>query len=151
CPGCLRGDKKTPYYRKRWRLALSIVCPDCECYLYDCCSRCGSPVCFFRNSIGIKSHETFKHWAICSNCKRDLRESELKQAPSDIVNMQKHLYEIIEKGFNNRIIFPILYFDVLHQVAKLLVTSRPRLQSLKKDIFKHHDMEYFTVHSMKPI
>ena len=151
CPGCLRRDKKTPYYRKRWRLALSIVCPDCECYLYDCCSWCGSPVCFFRNSIGIKNHETFKHWAICSNCKRDLKESELKQASPGIVNLQKHLYEIIENGFNNRIIFPILYFDVLHQVVKLLITSRPRLQSLRKDIFKHHDMKYFAVHSMKPI
>ena len=151
CPGCLKRDAKMPYYRKIWRLALSFVCPVCECYLHDCCPWCGSPVCFFRNSIGLPNQATFKHWGICSNCKKDLRDSEIKHAPSDVVKIQKHLYEVLETGFNSKVIYPILYFDVLHQMIKLLVTSRSRLQSLRKDLFKHHEMPFFTLRSCKPV
>lgn len=56
CTGCLQHDAGTPYYRKRWRYALSFACVDCGCYLHDCCPWCGSPVCFFRNSIGLPGY-----------------------------------------------------------------------------------------------
>jgi len=151
CPGCLSNDQKNPYYRKKWRLALSIVCPDCECYLYDCCPRCRSPICFFRNSIGLTNHAIFKHWGTCYNCKKDLRENEIKHAPADVVKLQKHLYEILETGFNSKVIYPILYFDVLHQVIKLLITPRAKLQPLRKDLFKQHEMPFFSIRSGKPI
>lgn len=52
CPGCLSKDGCKPYYRKQWRLSLSVICPDCECYLQNECPKCSAPVFSFR--IGAK-------------------------------------------------------------------------------------------------
>ena len=43
CPQCLDEDTE-PYFRKRWRLALSTVCTKHRCYLLDACPECESPL-----------------------------------------------------------------------------------------------------------
>lgn len=151
CPGCLKRDKKIPYYRKAWRLSFSLTCVHCGCYLYDCCPWCGVPICFFRNSIGISNQVTFKNWVTCSNCKRDLRDGKIIDAPKEIVEMQKHLYEILEFGLSSKVIYPIQYFDVLHQIVRLLSTYRSRFQPLRRDLFKEHKIPFFIVQSDRTI
>lgn len=47
--------------------------------------------------------------------------------------------------------YPILYFDVLHQVIQLLITCKPRLQSLRKDLFEQHQVLYYILSCGKPI
>lgn len=150
CTGCLQHDAGTPYYRKRWRLALSFACVDCGCYLHDCCPWCGSPVCFFRNSIGLPNQTTFKNWVTCFQCKRDLRDSEVKPAQRQMIEVQKNLYSILNDGMNSRIFYPIQYFDVLSQIVKMLISYRARLQSLRKDLFKYHNVPYFIEQCNKP-
>lgn len=70
CSACLSHDR-TPYYRKTWRLAWHIGCPLHNIRLHDCCWSCRAPV---------QPHQLVaedKHLAICSNCKKDLREAPL--------------------------------------------------------------------------
>ena len=43
CPECLMTDRE-PYFRRRWRLAVSIVCTRHGCELADACPACDSPV-----------------------------------------------------------------------------------------------------------
>lgn len=150
CPSCLQQDTETPYYRKKWRLALTFVCMACGCYLYDCCPWCGSPICFFRNSIGLSNQACFKNWVTCSNCKRDLRDADIEKAPDQIIEVQKRLYDIMEFGFNNRIVYPIQYFDVLGLMVKILISYRPRVQSLRKELFQQLKIPFFTLQCNKP-
>ncbi|MEI6949642.1 TniQ family protein [Paraflavisolibacter sp. H34] len=150
CPGCLTHDAEMPYYRKKWRLALTFACVECGCYLYDCCPWCGSPICFFRNSIGLINQGSFKGWVTCFNCKKDLRKSNIKQAPDEVIEVQKKLYDILEFGLGCRIVYPIQYFDVLGFMVKILVSSRLRFQSLREDLLKYHKVPFFTSESNRP-
>ena len=151
CPCCLQRDAENPYYRKKWRLALSFACVDCGCHLQDCCPWCDAPICFFRNAIGLVNQATFKNWVVCSNCKRDLRESKTKPASEEHTQVQRHLYEILQYGYSSNVMYPILYFDVLHQIIQLLITCRPRLQSLRRDLFEQQKMPFFILSSSIPI
>jgi hypothetical protein len=43
CPACLSVDAR-PYFRRSWRLAYVVCCPEHACRLHDRCWQCGKPV-----------------------------------------------------------------------------------------------------------
>ena len=43
CPACLAVDAR-PYFRRSWRLASMVACPEHGCRLHDRCWSCGNPV-----------------------------------------------------------------------------------------------------------
>jgi len=120
CPSCLKKDGDTPYFRKRWRLALSIVCPTCGSYLHDCCPQCKQPVIFYRNELGRKNMQPTYKLSQCHNCQYDLSNTPAVVASREIVDMQVSLYEILELGWDNRIIYPFQYFDVMRSLTHFL-------------------------------
>lgn len=54
CPKCLEDSKIPPYYRKQWRLTLSVCCTNCKILLQDCCWFCKSPVVFLETILEAK-------------------------------------------------------------------------------------------------
>lgn len=110
CPKCLKKDK-APYFRKHWRLSISIICIECEVYLHEKCPNCYKPVVFYKSDFSLKN---------CFNCQYDLSLAKTKKAPQKHLKMQIELFRIMNEGWNSRVIYPHLYFDVLHQILKII-------------------------------
>jgi hypothetical protein len=124
-PQCLHQDSTTPYYRTQWRLALFDVCTSCGVFLHEKCPMCEKPVTFFRLELGRKSSLPDSPISFCFNCRFDLATAPVVRASIDYINGQVELLRILHQGLDKQVIFPHLYFDVLHQIVKLLTSSRP--------------------------
>lgn len=48
CTSCLRSDK-VPYWRRSWRLAITLICPIHHHRLIDSCRACGAPIVLARD------------------------------------------------------------------------------------------------------
>ncbi len=143
CPNCLLKDDKSPYFRKLWRLGFSIVCNECNCFLYDCCPWCKSGIMYFRTTIGREKHfSNAKNIRDCHRCGRRLSSRKYKVAPDNLVAIQNELYNIMNYGYNDRIIYPHQYFRVLHFLARLVSSSRNNIQSLQKEICESIDVDF---------
>lgn len=70
CPLCLRNDR-VPYYRKRWRVALTTVCPVHGIMLLDRCPECQASIAAHRIDM---RDQTFSERALsfCHACGFDL-------------------------------------------------------------------------------
>jgi TniQ len=134
CPECLSEDKE-PYFRRRWRLAFITICEKHCTLLRDRCPKCGAPVSYHRVRIDAASV------TLCSKCGFDLR-----QAKPMIVDcfgqlyLQHKLLKAVKDGYvllPGRIpVYSHLYFAVLHQVLKLLVT-REKAHKLCRQVRKY--------------
>ncbi|WP_083916905.1 TniQ family protein [Thioalkalivibrio sp. ALJ24] len=69
CPSCLREDD-IPYFRRQWRLAFHVTCPEHGAHLRDECPVCRSPVLFHR----VRSVDA--PLSVCGGCGFDLRQAE---------------------------------------------------------------------------
>jgi hypothetical protein len=147
CPACFK--KGNVYYKKVWRLSFSTVCPECGCYLDDCCPNCGCPICFYRNTIGDTYSPPENKFAHCYNCNMNLKQTKTKIAPSSLVEVQKHLYDILGNDYSKEIILSIQYFDVLNTVVKILTSSKQRFTSFREELFRAHQAPHFTPKSKK--
>lgn len=119
CPSCFKKDN-TPYFRKHWRLSIAIICTECGVYLHDKCPACDEPVKFDKTGFKIKNgfyEHSFKN---CYNCQFDLSKASLQLAPTKYLKMQIELYRIIKEGWNEKVIYPHLYFDVLYHILKII-------------------------------
>lgn len=134
CPGCLTRDGDSPYFRKKWRLSLSVVCPTCSTLLLDRCPWCNQPVCFFRNELGQRSSQVALSIATCYACKKDLRRAHTHLAPDSLLMRQQQLYDFIEKGYTADLQYSHLYFDVLYHVLGLLTSRHKKGGALQKAI-----------------
>ncbi|NKX68265.1 TniQ family protein (plasmid) [Labrenzia sp. 5N] len=67
CPCCLAEDAQ-PYFRRRWRLATWISCPDHGCGLRDRCRSCGS-------GIAASDQPDLAPQHLCVRCGFDLRRA----------------------------------------------------------------------------
>lgn len=126
CPLCLKNDNE-PYFRKHWRLSISIICTNCGVYLHEKCPKCKKPVVFFRNDIGNKNKQPPETISSCYNCEYDLSKSPILYASSKCFENQKTLFTILDNGLNKEIIYPHLYFEVLHQIIKILLNRKTKL------------------------
>jgi hypothetical protein len=146
CPECLRRDGATPYYRTHWRLAFFDVCTTCGVYLHDSCPECKMPITFFRVELGHKSLLPDRPISSCFNCRFDLTTTPVVMTSMQHSAAQTELLRIMQQGWNEQVSFPHLYFDVLHQLVKILTSSRPICMSLQKLVDKETSWSPLAVH-----
>ena len=137
CPTCLHNDGNTPYFRTHWRLALSQVCTRCGVYLQEKCPACERPVTFFRVEVGRKSALPDTPISHCFYCALDLASIPREKASSPDMKRQLELERILREGWEEGVFYPHLYFDVLHQIIKLLASPNPRCAALQVAVDKH--------------
>lgn len=131
CPECLSKDREDPFFRKTWRLAFSTCCPECNIQLLDQCPECGKPIMFFRNELGKKTSQSDRPISFCYNCGFNLTTSERIVASAQELSIQQRLYSIMKEGYCSNVIYPILFFDVLHFLVKLLAGNLTLSQNIR--------------------
>lgn len=146
CPSCLRKDTD-PFFRKKWRLSMSVVCPDCEIELVDMCPKCKAPLAFHRLEVGIKEDILTKDMCQCFNCYYDLRKAPIKPANPSLVYLQRNLYSILDEGFSEYTQYSHLYFDALHQILRILESPLSKLQQFDKEICVRSNVKYIGLKS----
>lgn len=134
CPECLRKDGEDPYFRKKWRLSLSVVCVECGVYLKDRCTECMAPVVFFRTELGKRNQLPQGSIACCYRCGTNLAETESERAPKRLIAAQRMLYRVMKQGWKKEVFFPHLYFDVVYQLLNMLTSRSDRNKKLQKDL-----------------
>jgi hypothetical protein len=155
CPSCLKKDNNDPYYRKSWRLSLSIICESCGCYLRDCCSNCKNPIAFHRNYLGKQTNYDDIEVSTCFFCGFNLSNSRIIHAEEKYVKMQEKINRILRKQTEKRNAYPHLYFDVLHHLIQALIhnieiSNRPR--KIKKndkifESFRINERKFYLTHA----
>lgn len=128
CPGCLSNDEE-PYFRKSWRLTLSVLCTRCHTLLHDRCPSCGSPVTFFRSDIGFKTAIAKNPITECSRCGFDLRQSPRYPPVIGTFGFQSKINQTILSGRWRNLHPSREYFDVLYQILKILRSKSKKFQS----------------------
>lgn len=119
CPLCLFEDK-TPYLRRRWRLALQVVCAQHGVLLQDRCGSCGSPLVPHRADMHTTStlprHNTIRQ---CGNCRQSVVAA-ATPAPQEAIDAQRYIDRALGQGFvmlpNLGAVYSHLYFDGLRQL-----------------------------------
>lgn len=118
CPLCLREDERQ-YYRKKWRLAFSVVCTKHHCFLNDRCPKCSTPLTPY---LACKAGRL----DVCYKCGRVLGNTTISEPDSEkIVTVVENLYKILDDGYVMRAEVPVyshLYFSVLHQILRLMLS-----------------------------
>lgn len=132
CPLCLFSDP-VPYYRRRWRLALTTICDKHGTMLHDRCPRCGVPVIFFRNDLGHRRDYQLGKPTLCWQCGFDLVRAAAYGPPApdqmSLVAMRS-MVTFLDLGWwfcgNETLPYAHLYFDVLRQLLVVLSSRRGR-------------------------
>ncbi|TWB36921.1 TniQ family protein [Nitrospirillum pindoramense] len=117
CPLCLREDA-TPYLRRTWRLALWSCCPRHGCIMHDACPHCGAALMAHRA-------EAIER---CGACDGTLTSALTLQADFGALVLQQRTSAILARGWamlgDATFVRSHLYFDLLHQVMRLLASRR---------------------------
>lgn len=128
CAECLASDLM-PYFRKKWRLSLSVVCERHGVMLRDCCPACGASISFHEGDFKRWKFREFVSLEFCRNCGTDLKSetgSSIVALP-ELLMFQKNLYKILET--NDPILgeghpaFPHLFFNGLHCILRVLASN----------------------------
>ena len=119
CPQCLLEDEQ-PYFRKQWRLSLSVACLKHQCFLFDRCPHCNEPVTPY---IACKTG----FLGLCPACKKDIGCGCVTDfAPNDVLVVVEEMRKIYTDGFvliEGMPVYSHLYFSVLHQILKLFMSK----------------------------
>ena len=137
CAGCFIKDKDEPYFRRKWRLSLSVVCPDCNLKLYDHCPKCCFPITYFRMELGHKTEVTTLPLSTCVFCKFNLKKSKLIGASKSAVSFQKDLYSLLDNGCSENFQYSHLYFEGFRHILKLLSSAQKKTDILRSIICKN--------------
>jgi hypothetical protein len=141
CPGCFRNDN-IPYYRKKWRLSLSVVCPDCKINLIERCPKCDSPISFHRLEVGRKESILKHDVCLCHECSFDFRKTKAKAANESLINFQSFLYSTLDRGYNDSNQYSHLYFDVVYQMNRIISSSQEKFRAFDKELSKRSGLKY---------
>ena len=119
CPVCLTDDK-TPFLRRRWRLALEVVCAQHGVLLQDRCGSCGSPLAPHRGDMHATS--TFPQRSThrrCGHCRCSVVASAVKVS-REAIAAQQRIDRVLDLGYatlpNQGAVYSHLYFDGLRQL-----------------------------------
>ena len=125
CPLCLIEDVE-PYYRRRWRLAITSTCPSHGVVLADRCHDCGAPA---------VPHRGADPW--CHICTADRRAHPVMAAESQALQFEFRLSEMLAPDVVPRTeleaIHPLAYFGLVRQVMTVL-SSGERSQGLRDEV-----------------
>lgn len=119
CPHCFAEDK-TPYLRRRWRLALVMVCARHGVLLQDRCGHCGNPLAPHRVDMktagSFPQHSTLRR---CGHCLSSVIAATTPATP-EAVDLQQCIDRALDFGFvllpNQGPVYSHLYFDGLRQL-----------------------------------
>lgn len=144
CPKCLKADKAEPYYRRKWRLSLSVVCPQCKCYLHEKCHACSSPVNFHRIELGRREQIPYFPLTTCYKCLSDLRTAPVVRAPAALLKMQEKLYQFLDSGYclEYQCQYSHLFFSALRQIVKLLCSKVEVFERLNRGVCEEMGIEF---------
>lgn len=128
CPACLSEGES--FFRREWRLAWAACCPNHGIVLLDRCPWCRSPVIPHRaNPL-----------TSCFSCDSDLREAPTSPATWAVAQLHRKAAAMLVQGYGiwGDWVFqrPFLFFDLLHQVLKVLATG-PRSARLRRYTADH--------------
>lgn len=139
CARCLEEDR-APYWRRRWRLALTAVCHLHGVTLHDRCPKCGAPVNFHREELGDRWKIVARSLSLCHSCRFDLRGASTlagREVWISEIRFQQKLLDGIEQGWveigAGQRVYSHLYFAVVHQLMRLLATG-PRAVPLQDEV-----------------
>lgn len=139
CPRCLSRDSE-PYFRKFWRLGISVVCTECQLLLHDCCPNCRSPISFFRTDVGFKIAIAPKAITICPKCDFDLKESPRYSPMLGTIGFQIKINKIIETNRWRKDYSSLEYLNVLYQILKILKSESSVFKSFNDLILDSESM-----------
>jgi hypothetical protein len=134
CPLCLTEDKKSPYYRKHWRLGFITTCLRHFIQLHDRCPDCNNPISLKRLK---KPKQAIIYHPMdivyCSKCGFDLRTASVNQSsPEEVefnqINFKQYAYGYGEVG-NQEFQYSNLYFEGIRRLLSFLICS-PKGQQL---------------------
>ncbi|HET9504243.1 MAG TPA: TniQ family protein [Hymenobacter sp.] len=132
CPSCFQQDGARPYYRRWWRLALAVGCPECGCQLLDECPFCKQPVVFHRSEIGRKRELATYPLSCCTSCFADFADLRTEVVPPLVLRFQQEWYQRITDSRDTGNGYE--YFDVLHQLLMLLSSRKPSLLGFQRAV-----------------
>lgn len=124
CPRCLMEDPE-PYYRKRWRVAFYTWCSRHNTMLHDRCPKCGAPVVFQRRELGQFGRIDGGAITLCHACDFNLSSSPVRIVTflNEAIGQESSLaIRYLEDSNTVSDRFNPEYFDVLHQLCRLMVT-----------------------------
>jgi Zn ribbon nucleic-acid-binding protein len=153
CPLCLKEDN-VPYYRKEWRLAFNVICTKHKIRMIDKCINCNSVIAFHRNDFKNRNYATTSPITECYKCGFDLIQSPTEaENNSNFIDFISLLHTTLKNGFlilNDRFIYSHMYFEVLHQLFKILSLDRHGAK-LRKIIESYSGITYKPNSSNKKI
>lgn len=129
CPTCLFWDP-IPYFRRRWRLALSTICDRHGSLLHDRCTECGAPVIYFRNDLGLRKYGRLGNHTLCWHCGFDYRRAPVYAADwldAETYIALRSLLTFIDDGIAVAGLhyhqYAHLWLQVLHRLCEILASS----------------------------
>ncbi len=133
CPTCLAEDA-TPYFRKRWRIALNTVCTRHCTMLLDRCPECGAGVSFHRLDMTRADAIEVTPLSYCHSCGFDLRNAAIKksivydrEASQLLFQLNRQFDQDIELGSE----WDVGQLAVMHQLCRIM-TARSRHVHLRE-------------------
>ncbi len=130
CPSCLFFDP-APYFRRRWRLALTTVCDVHGTLMHDRCPCCGAPVIFFRNDLGHRRDYQLGAITLCWLCGFNLVRAAVYSPPApDSMSLvaMRSIATFLDMGWwfcgDEALHYAHLYFEVLRLLLVVLSSSR---------------------------
>ena len=152
CPACLAEDKE-PYFRRNWRLAFIVICPEHRIPLLDKCMSCGTVVSL--NKVFNNKDLSLFAFSItsCHKCKEDLGRKADHRKPvltddSDELKFQKYLVSVIGNGWAeislNERVYAALFFEVLHRITEIFSIG-PRAGEIRRNAIQHFGIDNFDI------
>jgi len=102
CPQCLANDDR-PYFRKTWRLALSVLCTVHGTWLRDGCPWCDAPISFHEGDYGQQMPSQLSRVTRCPQCNgrlTELPEEAPHEPPAALFDFQARILNAIHHGFS---------------------------------------------------
>jgi hypothetical protein len=146
CPACLKGDRE-PYFRKTWRLSLSVACVRHGVLLVEQCAHCKATIqphrADHRNRSWLPAGITLAH---CWNCHSDLRDQSCEDAPDAVLDMQRQLLQVFDKGHVDAAGCAGLHSYLFLQGVRVLIAALLRIPEFRQEgISERQQFELFNV------
>lgn len=129
CPECLADGQ--PYYRRSWRIAITIACERHGRLLNDACPNCGDAVNFHRADLDDRDEHVARILTACSSCGTDLRRARparaLRHEFDTALEMQGEMLAVALEKLPARLgqtdLHPVVYFAVLRHLMQLIAAG----------------------------
>jgi hypothetical protein len=125
CRRCLREE---PFFRKEWRLALSVACTKHAERLLDSCCDCGNPITYHK---GVSSRAVNRRTTLplqCEKCKAPYAEGDGGISTDGVLlDTQARLDKVLSDGYatvGDKRIHALLFFKGLRNIIRALITGR---------------------------